>query len=166
MDVVFLVKILVAIVLFVLYIIFAYMSRSLPALKLIGINIGMLLVFLVLGFVGFLGVDIGMNSAKIVGTVHQSRQLSKEELIYYGKIKNTGSYTINRAYVTAKLVDNVSGSKKSTIRGEGGSDEGSKEHKCTALKKLRKGETRKFTCRMSFPPGYVRSEISYKLTWD
>ena len=165
MDFILLTQAIFALVLLLIYILVAVKSRGLPPLKLIALNIGVILVLLIIGFLGVKGIPTGFKKAKLVGPVKQSRSLSTEQLTYYGSIKNTGSYTINHAYVTVKVVDNVSGAKKSSLRGEGDIG-GSLESKCIATKRLRKGETRRFSCSIHYPPSYQLAGIKFKLSWD
>ncbi|KIM09266.1 MAG: hypothetical protein KU28_01120 [Sulfurovum sp. PC08-66] len=161
MDILFAIKIVIIVVLVFVFLLVAILTRN-ASLKTMLLTNGIVMVLLAgLGY-GFIWlVDVSMKSATLV-SVNNRRNTSLEQLVVYGKVKNTGKYTIKKLYVKTKVINNVSGKKLSS----NGAQSGSFSESCEVARDLRAGEIRQFSCTINYPPNYQLAEIRHDLSWN
>lgn len=135
------------------------------------------LVIITLAVFSMLVLDKYTKKAKLEH-VTQKRILMNESLSLTGKIRNTGSFSINTCKLEVKITSNalgsggISGSNVFTPRSGLGSLFGlDKEdpRPSTVVKEFviardfRKGELRNFSISMRYPPYFQKPHLNYKL---
>ncbi len=151
----------------IVFLLLANKSRTIqPTLKMFLVILIELLVTIILIFLSFWLVDMGLKKA-VITNFDNHRILSNETVILTGYVRNIGKYTINEAKLDVKILNAVSGKAQKIGMNRDGSKKVSTVEKTFIIaKNLRPGEQRRFRAIMKYPPHFRLTDVKKSLSWN